>query len=317
MSARRLLLAALAALAVLPPAGASALQVGISDQHAPMFSDPLFAPLKLRYARLVVPWNIARMGPRARRPVEDWLAGAARTGVQPHIAFGNPSYAPQLRGKGPSPSRFMLAVKAFHRRWPQVRVFTPWNEETHSYAPTFKRPRLAARYYRVVKSVCPRCQVVAADMLDLPNLTNWLRGFLRWVPGRPRLWGLHNYRDANRGYPLRSSWTLKLTRMVKGRIWVTESGGITGQQRGTGGDLWPYSPKRAGRSLRHLFKLIRAPAVRARYRRVYVYSFYGAWSRRKRLNGWDSGLLGITGKPRPAYGILKRAARKNMRAARR
>ena len=39
------------------PAGASALVVGIGEQHPAMFGDPRFSALDIRYARLVIGWN--------------------------------------------------------------------------------------------------------------------------------------------------------------------------------------------------------------------------------------------------------------------
>ena len=57
-------------------------------------------------------------------------------------------------------------------------------------------PERVAAYFNVIRKRCPRCQVVAADVLDDPNMVSWVRRFQRLAPG-PHLWGLHNYRDAN------------------------------------------------------------------------------------------------------------------------
>lgn len=304
----RLLLTVLVAAGCLAPvAPASAkLQIGLSEQSPGVFADPLFAPLKMHYGRIVVPWNIGRRHDYWPGILDAWLAGAARDHVQPHVAFGEPSYSDKLIGRGPTHAQYWLAFAAFRKRWPQVRVFTPWNEETFYRAPTYRNPGLAAWYYRIVRRQCPTCTVVAADLLDLPNLTSWLRGFLRHVGhARPRLWGVHNYRDANRMRTLDASWTLKLARMVKGRIWVTESGGIDGLEDHAGRVTWPYSPSRASAAMRHLFHLITARRVRRRYGRVYVYNFYGSWDRRRHTNHWDSGLVGLDGRPRPAYWELR------------
>lgn len=315
VSPRRLILLGLLALGVSAPP-ASAIQIGISDQHASMFSEPLFAPLHMRYGRLVVKWNVAMLSKAEQQPVDDWLAGAAATGVEPHVAFGDPTYAAANRGKGPTPAKYKAAVRAFHKRWPQVRVFTPWNEETHSYEPTFKKPELAARYYEALKSVCPTCQVVAADLLDLPNMKSWLARFLETVRGEPRLWGLHNYRDANRNTSVKKSWTLWLAKHVKGTIWASETGGITGlEQDGTGQILWSYSPTRAAKALKHLFTLLKSPQLRSRVQRVYVYSFYGTWDAQRKYNRWDSGLVGTDLKPRPAYDVLKNLTKLSLFAA--
>lgn len=297
-------------------APASALQVGISEQRAAMFADPLFAPLQMHYGRLVVPWNIALQSRARRAPVNDWIEGAAATGVEPHVAFNVVGYERRYQGKGPTPRQYLRAVTAFRKRWPAVRVFTPWNEANHYFQPTARRPELAARYYTILRRSCPRCQVVAADVLDDKHLGTWLRRFKRALPRGvvPRLWGLHNYQDSNRRRPLSRSWTLRLTRLVKGTIWATESGGVVGFQSPTGRTVWQYSPTRAANATRYLLRLLRAPQVRTRYQRVYIYNFYGAWEGRRRLNRWDSGLLSVGGRPRPAYDVVRRAAALSLRA---
>jgi hypothetical protein len=51
---------------------------------------------------------------------------------------------------------------------------------------------------------------------------------------------------------------------------------------------------------------MRSRKVRRRYQRVYIYNYFGSWTRHRRTNRWDSGLLAVGGKPRPAYWDLKR-----------
>jgi len=288
-------------------APAHAVRIGLSDQHAAMFSEPLYRKLHTRYARLVVRWDIAKLPEAARQATADWITAAEAAHVEPHIAFTNAISTKGGLAVGPAPARYGRAFAAFRKRWPSVKVFTPWNEVNLNYQPTAKRPALAAAYYRVLRRHCAGCQVVAADVLDLGNVVSWLREFQRHVSGSPRLWGVHNYRDANYDRPLSQSWTLRLTRMLRGTIWVTEAGGIVGRRDSRSGKLaWPYSPPRAGRAMRHLLELVNAPAVRARYGRLYVYNFYGAWDRHRVTNPWDSGLVGLDGKPRPAYEVLAR-----------
>ncbi|HEX4671246.1 MAG TPA: hypothetical protein VH279_03205, partial [Solirubrobacteraceae bacterium] len=71
-----LLLAALA----LPATAGSKLVVGISDQNASTFSDPLYAAAKLTVARYVVPFDVTS-DPAQKTRFESWLA-AARAGHQ-------------------------------------------------------------------------------------------------------------------------------------------------------------------------------------------------------------------------------------------
>src|SRR3954454_4081183 len=301
---RLTLLSLVAALVAASPA--SALQIGISEQNGRMFYDPLFAPLHLHYARLVVPWNLALGSARAQKPYLQWFAGAELTGVEPHVAFNVVGY--RRNPKGPTPAQYYKAVRAFHVRWPAVKVFSAWNEENHYVQPTAKNPRLAASYWRMMRRACPTCQVVAADMLDDANLAHWLKQFLHYTHGAPRLWGLHNYQDITHHRKLSQSWTLRLTRMVKGTIWSTEAGGIVSFRAPSGKTVYPYNPRRAAGDLRYLLTLMKNPLVRSRYQRAYIYNFYGSWDgRHKSVNRWDSGLVGINDKPRPAYAVLQQA----------
>jgi hypothetical protein len=305
VTATALLLAALLA------TPAQALQIGMSDQHARMFDQPLYRRLHTRLARLVVPWDIALKPVAQRRPTAAWIAGALRAGAQPSVAFTSARYNSAGIGVAPTRAQYRRAFAAFRRRWPIVHVFTPWNEVNLRYQPTRRRPALAATYYEVLRWRCPRCTVVAADLLDTDDLQSWLRGFLGAVHGSPRLWGLHNYRDANRHHPLARSWTLRLTKLVRGRIWVTEGGGIVGMRSAlTGRTRWSYSPRRAAASLRHLLTLVTAPAVRARYTRLYDYCYFGTWGPHRETSFWDSGLVGLDGRARPAYAVLRAAIRR-------
>jgi hypothetical protein len=303
------LLASLATLAATGPPATAALEIGLGDQRAQMFLEPLYRQLHTGYARLVVPWDVALHRGVARDRAALWIARALRVHVQPHVAFDSARLDRRGRPAAAATIAYGRAFRAFRRRWPDVHVFTPWNEVNRSDQPTLRNPRLAATYYDIMRRNCRQCTVVGADLLDTPNIGRWLPGFERALRVQPRLWGLHNYGDANRDRTLRQSWTYRLTRLVRGRIWITESGGIVGMRtRQHGRTLWPYSPFRAAVSLRHLLDLVRAPAVRRRYTRFYVYDFFGTWDRQRVTSAWDSGLVGMNGIPRPTYDIVRRAA---------
>ena len=63
---------------------------------------------------------------------------------------------------------------------------------------TCRRPELVARYYTLIRRNCLGCKVVAADLLDQPNMVGWARAFRRAARFEPKYWGLHDYIDANR-----------------------------------------------------------------------------------------------------------------------
>jgi hypothetical protein len=300
-----LLGALLVSAALLAPPAQAALQIGISEQNANMFASRWFKPLGVRHARIVVPWNILERRDYWPGYLRAWLAGAERMGVTPHVAFGIADITPRQFGKGPTLPQYRSLIRGFRRAYPKVRSFTPWNEANHHFQPTARRPRLAWRYHRALKDICPRCTVLAADVADNPNLLGWLRAFLRHHRGRA-IWGLHNYQDANKRLPLAQSWTLRMTRMVRGSIWSTEAGGLVGFKSLESGAGYRYDVRRQLRAQRHLFGLMRHPKVRHRYPRAYVYNWFGTWSRKRAKGRWDSGLVGPDGRPRPVYWDLRR-----------
>lgn len=298
------LLLVLTALAPAAPAGAG-LRVGISEQDPNVFASRWFAPLGIRDARIVVPWNVL-----ARRDwwpgyLRAWLDNARAAGVTPHVAFGVADLEPSEFGRGPAPRRYRAVIRGFRRAYPWVRVFTPWNEANHVFQPTAKRPGLAWRYYRILREECRGCTVLAADVADLPNLERWLRGFLRRHRG-PAVWGLHNYQDANQRRPLSRSSTLRMTKLVRGPIWSSEAGGIVGYRSVGGGRGFRFDLDRQLRAQRHLFRLLADRRVRHRYPRVYLHNFFGTWTPDAAPDRWDSGLIGADGVPRPSYWDLRR-----------
>ena len=129
-----------------------------------------------------------------------------------------------------SPARYRRMFLAFRARYPFVTEFITWNEGNHHSQPTARRPRLAARYHDVASRACPRCTILAADLLDDDTVPAWVKAFRRHARVEPRVWGLHNYIDANR---FRTRGTRAMLRAVRGRIWFTETGGLVWRRGGT------------------------------------------------------------------------------------
>ena len=306
----RLLLAALMAAVVLVPAAPATakLSVGISEQNPNLFANPWYQKLNTRYARIVVPWNILKRKDYWPGYLQAWLDGAKATKTEPHVAFNIKDLSPKSFGKGPTLKQYAALIKGFRKKYRSVRVFTPWNEANHSFQPTARNPKLAAQYHKILRRNCKTCKVLAADVLDDANLESWMRKFKRHYKGRGT-WGLHNYQDANKRRSFRSSWTLKMAKLVKGDIWSTEAGGLVGFKTVKGRIAYKFNTRRQLRAQQYLFKLMRNSRVRNRYKRVYIYHFFGTWTKKKAAPGgerWDSGLLGATGKPRPAYYDLRK-----------
>lgn len=293
-----LLLAAITIATGLPSAACAA-TVGIADQKADMFSDPLFLDHGFPVVRLQVPWDVMR-DPGGRARLDDWMSGARGAGARPLITFG--------RGSGrrsrvlPSPAVLAAQLRLIRRAYPWAREFSTWNEANHCGSLMCHRPRLAARYYLALRRACPACTIVAAEVLDVSNMRAWVLRFTAALPARNRhglRWGLHNYVDANR---LRTSGTRTLLRVTKGPVWLTETGGIV-RRRTSRKVGFPESAAHAAVATRWLFE--RVVPLSPRIQRVYVYH----WNARPRVP-WDSGLIAPDGTPRAAFGVLSAELRR-------
>ena len=171
-----------------------------------------------------------------------------------------------------------------------------WNEPNVSSQPTSRHPETAARYYTVLRRVCPGCRVLAAEVLDNTDAPGWLRSFQAALPAPPRLWGLHNYEDANH---FSSSGTDRVLQAVRGEIWVTETGGLVRYADAAGRVTFPPDERRAADATRFAFQI--ADAHPDRISRIYLYEWRSAGPR----DGFDRGLLRADGTPRPAYFVLR------------
>jgi hypothetical protein len=304
------LIACLAAAAVLagcglaaaPDKSDAAVLVGIGDQKASMFTNPLFTDLGVKRARYFPSWNVA-LKPEEAGWLDQWLAQARATDTEPLISFfaSVGSACPNRPCKLPTVRQYTKAFKAFRKHWPDVKVISPWNEANHRSQPTFKNPKRAAQYYNVVRANCKRCKIVAADVIDEVNMERWLKVFKRTAK-KPRIWGLHNYRDTNKRKGQRLGGTKRLLKAVKGDIWLTETGGIVKFVLPNGQTLFPYDEARANRATKRMFAL--ASRYRSRIKRLYIYH----WQQpdpNNAANRFDAGLIRFNGAARPAYTTVR------------
>ena len=298
-----LILAAVCAVA-LTAAPATGRKIGIGDQRAAMFSNPHFRALHVRIARLIVSYDAVLHHTAESWEIDAWIRAAEQSHIKPLIAFqhvrgcyvGRHGHIPKTKKCHlPSVKEFRRAFKAFRRTYPKIREYSPWNEANHRSQPTFKNPRRAASYYNVVRSECRGCTIVAADVLDSPHFTRWLKKFRRAARGRPRIWGLHNYQDANNHT---TKGTRQMLKAVRGQVWFTETGGIVNFPHR------PFNPRRAAKATKFTFKLAR---MSRRIKRLYIYQWTGA----RRSARFDAGLVDVHGRPRPAYWVVKAHLRKH------
>ena len=300
---RLLSLSLLLTVALAAPAAAKAPIVGVGDQHATMFADPAFKKLGVKHSRYVLSWDWYRI-PWMVAEFDSWMNAARADGVRPLIAFNRNWFAPNGHRKLPSLSLYRKSFRLVRERYPWATDFSAWNEANHTSQPTFKKPRMAARYYNAMRRDCRSCTVVAADVLDGKDMLPWINKFKKYAPSA-RIWGVHNYKDANDA----TGSTKQLLRAVKGQVWLTETGGIL--------RLKPADGSRGGR--KHT-KAHQAKAVKRVYKiakssrritRVYFYE----WAKKKG-NRWDSAFVEADGTVRPSYRALKRGIRVSGGAAR-
>jgi hypothetical protein len=294
------LLALLLALSGLAAVPAGAVTVGLSDNAFQTLSEPRLDALGVKRVRVVVPWNEALLT-GSRRQLDTWVKVAKAEGAELFVSFntGHGSRCPRRPCVLPSPATFDRAFGAFRLRWPHLRTIGVWNEANHRSQPTFRRPQRAAQYFNIIRKRCRGCTIVAADVIDEPNMVPWLEDFKKKARGE-RIFGLHNYRDVNPRRGQRYGGTKTLLKAVRGRVWLTETGGIVRFVLPDGRTLFPYSEQRANLAIGKVFRLARE--YRRRIDRVYVYH----WRQSAPDSRFDAGLVRSTGEPRAGYRTLRR-----------
>ena len=159
-----ILLAALAALVLAMPASAN-YRVGISEQDARTFDQPLWQNLGLKRVRYIVPWDYykgdgaaeaASFLNAARAKNQDVLVMfTARRGC-----YSNGKYSKSSACRAPSKAAYTTAFKKFKAAFPWVKTYAPWNEANHVSQPIAKNPKRAADYYAALRANCKGCKIL-------------------------------------------------------------------------------------------------------------------------------------------------------------
>lgn len=282
-------------------------RVGISDNAHELLGDQRFIDTGIRHVRLIVPYDVVKAGGWQLAEADRWLHTARARGLEPLVSFGysgrrgNRARRKPWRWHLPGVAEYRLRVQEFRARYPWVREFTTWNEANHKHIqPTGLYPRHTARLYRELRRQCvlAGCRAVAVDVLlsGSRRTWRWLRTFRRHAGAGPHTWGLHNYPDVNR---LSGTNTRAFLRRFGGEVWFTETGGIV-----RFGNRWRRDERRAGRAVRHAFKLAQTSP---RIKRLYLYNWHEVRANKR----WDSALIGWDGRPRDGYFALTDALSKD------
>jgi hypothetical protein len=292
-------IAALLAVLVAAPAAQSKARVGLSEQSPAVFDQANWSKLKLKRVRYVLPWDYAKHGWNHAEVTAFMNAARAKrqevlvTFTATRGCFVNNRYRKTKACKAPSAKAYTTAVKNFRKEFPYTKVFTPWNEVNHISQPTYKKPKLAARYYKAMKKACKKCTVIAADLLDSSDMKRYVRKFQRATKSKGRIWGLHNYKDVNRK---QSKGVRAIMSVTRGQVWLTETGGIVSFK--TSG--FKYSERRAASRTKYMFKLARKYK---RIKRIYNYRWFGE----PRTARFDAGLVDPDGSARPGFNQFRKS----------
>jgi hypothetical protein len=293
--ARLVLLLTLLALAALPAAAPAKVAVGIADNKSDMFSDPRFAALHLKYVRIMVPYD-AMHDYATRTYLDGWMAGAKANGVKPLVTFDR---SRKRTSHNPSAAQMATSLKDVRKRYPFVKEFATWNEANIN-----KRPETVARWWLAMRKACPTCTILGADLLDRNNVGTWAQRFVKAAKRTPKVWGLHNYTDAN---TLKTAGTRKLLTAVKGAVWFTETGGVVSRNNGSG-IAFPTGATHAAKATKFVFSTL--AKLSPRVQRVYLYHWNTGLGDLSTAaddddRTWDSGLIGPDDKPRPSLAVLQ------------
>jgi hypothetical protein len=298
---RLLSLSLLVCLILAAPASAKPPVIGIGDQSADMFTAPAFQKLGVRHSRLALAWDWYR-DPHTVYLTDLWMERAQAAGVQPLVAF-NRNWRSNGHRKLPSLTLYRKSFRLVRERYPWVTDYSAWNEANHTTQPTANKPAAAARYYNAMRKDCRTCTIVAADVLDSSDMLAWVKKFKRYAP-TARIWGLHNYKDANDA----RGTTKLLLKAVRGQVWLTETGGILRLKPADGSRGGRKSTKaQQARAVKRVYQIAKSSR---RITRVYFYE----WAK-KRGNRWDSAFVETNGRLRPSYHALKRGLRVTGEAA--
>jgi hypothetical protein len=310
--ARRVLVISLL-LAILPaaPAGASRAGpvIGVGEQKPGMFHSSRWRALGLRDVRYITPWDTLK-DPAQRARLDAWMTGAQAAHARVLLGFSHSLRNVRWARRLPTVKQFETQFVRFRARYPWVRDWLVWNEANNGYAMTKNKPRLVAGFFDAAARHCGGCNLIGADVLDTSNMVRWVTQFRRYARHRPRIWGLHNYVDANYFY---TRGTLRLLAAVRGQIWFTETGGLVVRRVHRGRRVirtLRYGVLHAARATSQVFRLA---CLSPRITRVYLYHWRGPGPK----GTWDSGLLDGHGNPRPAFEVLRKWLARSAWASRR
>ncbi len=264
--------------------------LGIADQKPSTFDDTRLQGLRLRHARVYVPWDVLR-DPNTLPTIDAWFAGAKRVGMQPLVTIAR-SRVGGRAGYKPSPAELVREFRRWRSRWAgQVDLVSTWNE-----ANLGNSPQTVARWWVALSRACSRCTVLGADLLDVPNVVVWAQQFVAAAGQAPKVWGLHAYVDVN---TFQTTTTRALLKHLKGDFWITETGGVANRVR----PMYTFAGcgvRHQTRATKYLLKTI--AGLSPRIKRIYLFN----WGLGDNRASFDASFVDAKGRERPALNVVRR-----------
>jgi hypothetical protein len=287
--------------------------VGIGDDKADMFSDPRFRALGIRAVRYDMSWDALSVTYQ-RQEVTTWMDAAKRDGLSVLVTIDHSDRViyrkVKVHGKTrtkafsqtrvlPTETQYISAFKAFRKKFPWVKEFATWDETNYYGEATYDKEALVASYYRGLRSACPSCTILAAEFLDVPKyqavpMSTWANGLIRALGYQPAYWGLNDYEDANH---LISTQTRLLLSLVRGKIWLAETGGIVNRPAVKNAGF-PQNATHAAKVDGYILDTI--GSLSPRIQRIYLYE----WNAVTAHDSWDTALISYNNIPREGYRVL-------------
>ena len=309
---RRLILSSLLvvlALTALPSGASAAAGIGISDQQAGTFANPLYKPLKLKYARYVAPYDVMSDDLQLER-FAGWYIAALQAKQRIVVSFEH-SRTEGKQQRLPTKGQFTVAMRKFRAAFPKVKEINTWNEvnrcqvgkrtegQPKGICKGAKGARLLNTYYGVTRRVFRGAKIVPLNVLDERNpapAIKYVKAFKKVAKPTPKIWGIHNYSDTNRFSRTRTKKIIKAIGS-KGDIWLLEAGGQLKLGTRTFGEA------KAAKALKCMFSIVKAEK---RIKRAYIYQFNGAAPDAT----FDAGLIDVDGQTkRQGYDVVKKRQR--------
>ena len=290
--------------------------VGIGDDKPDMLSDPRFLALGITAVRYDMAWDALSV-PYQRAEVTAWMDAAHRDGLDVLVTIDHSDRvlyrSVKVHGRTirravsqtrvmPATGAYLRAFQSFRTLFPWVSEFVTWDETNCFCEASYDREARVASYYRAMHSACPSCTILAAEFLDVDRqfavpMSTWVKKLDRALGYQPPYWGLNDYEDANH---MVSTQTRRLLRLVRGDIWLAETGGIVNRHNDTKHPGFPQNAAHAAKV--DSFILNTLGSLSPRIQRIYLYE----WDARTPVDSWDSALISYDNLPRPGYEVVAR-----------